>query len=417
MGMFSLMAASLTLVSTTPDCRIGLASDLIVSPLSTPGHYHPESRVEPGTVTHFFTSGSPQWGFAADGDGIAARPASGGADLSRLHLRAMHLGCDVAANRAELESQAQRLETLKTSEDWSRLGRAYIAILLYEIYAAIDADGGERERLTAELDTIAYNDYEAGYFRALTSVSDTYPRALAAIEARDLEAYRTHLITLAESHDRIGRQSPYDYQPYQRPGGNLQDTTSLGAYPLHFVRIAIVRLNAARLRVLGEAESGGMPWHLDEIAIFDDLFEGDLPQPLADAAGDLATFAEFARRSGNLPERTSGRSVFSTLMYAIGAQEGYWAPPYLYSPYLWAQYQLAEFEMISALHDLRYDPDATEAEIEAGILPFNHNDYTCAAEARYEAARDVLDGLFDLEPITPSRCEPVVADRVLTGIE
>jgi hypothetical protein len=74
-------------------------------------------------------------------------------------------------------------------------------------------------------------------------------------------------------------------------------------------------------------------------------------------------------------------------------------------------------EATEALHGLRYDPDATEAEIEAGILPFNHTDYTCAAEARYEAARDVLDGLFDLERLTPTRCEPVVADRVLDRIE
>lgn len=412
MDMFSLLAASLTLVSTTPDCRIGLASDLIVSPLSTPGHYHPESQVEPGTVTHFFTSGSPQWGFAPDGDDSAAGPASGEADLSRLHLRAMYLGCDVAAHRAELASLAQTLETLTTSEDWSRLGSAYIAILLYEIYAAIDADGGERERLAADLDTISYGPLNADYFRALTSASDAYNDALAAIEARDSEAYRDHLETLAESIARISSQRDDRRYPISRETENLLDGHNIGTYPPIFSRIAMMRLMTVRLQVLGPEETGGMPWHPGEIAILDDLLEGGLPEIIAGPVESFRAFGEWLDRDAGMTERNQGGASASTILRAINMKEQAWVPPYLYSPYLWAQYQLAEFEMISALHEFRYDPDLLE-----GAAPAVHQGTICAAEARYEAARDVLDGLFDLEPLAPSRCEPVVGDRALVGVE
>jgi hypothetical protein len=239
--MFSLLAASLTLVSTTPDCRIGLASDLIVSPLSTPGHYHPESRVEPGTVTHFFTSGSPQWGFGTDGDDSAAGPASGEADLSRLHLRAMYLGCDVAAHRAELASLAQTLESVRTGQDWPPLGSAYIAILLYEIYAAIDAQGGERDRLASDLDAISYNYFNADYFRALTSASDAYTDALAAIEASDYPAYLAALQTMADSHGIFFALDP-ERQPRgdrKQPARRLRaEFTQYGSCPAVFCAFA-----------------------------------------------------------------------------------------------------------------------------------------------------------------------------------
>jgi hypothetical protein len=413
MDMLSLLAASLTLVSTTPDCRIGLASDLIVSPLSTPGHYHPESQVEPGTVTHFFTSGSPQWGFAADGDDSAAGPASGEADLSRLHLRAMYLGCDVAANRAELASLAQTLETLKTSEDWSRLGRAYIAILLYEIYAAIDADGGERERLSEDLEALSRNAYHARYFNAVTSLSDAHEEALTAIANGDYDTYLAALRTMADSHNNFRERRVVEEIGQRRPTGYAQNEHNIGLYPLYIARTRILRVIAARVRMVNFEQAGGMPWHPEEFSVLDELFGSNIPEYITNTFGSLSALTTHARQPSNLSERSSGHTMFSFFLAAFSVSDNPWRMPYEHSPYLWAQYQLALYEVTNAVHDLWYDPEADQP----GIHTFIHTDYTCAAEARLDAARNVLDGLFDLEPLAPSRCEPVVGDRALVGVE
>ena len=411
MDILSVLTASLTLVSTTPDCRIGLSSDYIVSPLSAPGHYHPASRVEPGTVTHFFTSGSPQWGFDGGGTDSAASSAAGEPDLAHLHLRAIYLGCDVEANRSELESLARTLETLKAGQDWSRLGGAYINTLLYEIYAAIDAQGGERERLSADLEARSRSEFEARYFNAVTSLSDAYEEALTAIAAGDYDTYLASLSIMADSHNNFLARGVVEEIGQRRPTGYDQNEHNIGLYPLYIARTRILRVIAARVRMVNFEEAGGMPWHPEEFSVFDELFGSNIPEYITNSFGSLSALTTHARQSPNLSERSSGHTMFSFFLAAFSVSDNPWRMPYEHSPYLWAQYQLALYEVTNAVHDLWYDPEADQP----GIHAFIHTGYTCAAEARLDAARDVLDGLFDLD--LPSRCEPVVGDRVLIGVD
>lgn len=409
--MISVIAASLMLVSATPDCRIGLASDYIVSPLSAPGHYHPASRVEPGAVTHFFTSGSPQWGFDGGGADSAASSAAGEPDLAHLHLRAMYLGCDLEANRSELESLARTLETLKIGQDWSRLGGAYIDILLYEIYAAIGSRDGERERLSADLEARSRSEFEARYFNAVTSLSDAYEGALTAIAADDYDTYLAALRTMADSHNNFRERRVVEEIGHQRPTRYDQNEHNIGVYPLYIARTRILRVLAARLRALESQQASTLPWQPEEFAILDDLLGEKVPAYIEDPFGSVLNLATRMHGSTENTQHSSAHTLFSFFLQAFSVTDTPWRMLYEHSPYLWAQYQLALYELTNAVHDLAYDPEADEA----GVRPFIHTSYTCAAEARLDAARDVLDGLFDLD--LPSRCEPVVGDRVLIGVD
>lgn len=411
MDILSVLTASLTLVSATPDCRIGLSSDYIVSPLSAPGHYHPASRVEPGTVTHFFTSGSPQWGFDGGGADGAASSAAGEPDLAHLHLRAMYLGCDVEANRSELESLARTLETLKLGQEWSRLGSAYINTLLYEIYAAIDAQGGERDRLSADLEARSRSEFETRYFNAVTSLSDAYEEALTAIAAGDYDTYLASLSIMADSHNNFLARGVVEEIGQRRPTGYDQNEHNIGLYPLYIARTRILTVIAARLRALESQQASTLPWQPEEFAILDDLLGEKVPAYIEDPFGSVLNLATRMHGGTENTQRSSAHTLFSFFLQAFSVTDTPWRMPYEHSPYLWAQYQLALYEVTNAVHDLGYDPEADQP----GIHAFIHTDYTCAAEARLDAARDVLDGLFDLD--LPSRCEPVVGDRVLIGVD